>query len=385
MEKITKRWCGMENISLLIITDDKAYGKALGTGIITVCRNFDIKIMNSYDFFSERKEFYFKDVDGVFLDKYDLILWDGKEASVSFGDKIILMTDDHAMVTRNYNDKRFCVYKYSNVRVMVSVLLDIYSFLTGKCAVNLQQRDVQIISFVSAEGGAGTTTLAMAAAQELSRFRGKKVMYVSFEEIESTGEYMECPSGIKGVGVYLYHLFKNSNGKPFIESYVVHDGFGTEAFAPTKGRNPLRSLTCDELSIFLSSLIECGRYDVILMDTGNNLCEMDILCADVASKICFVTSQSVKNIREVQYLQYLMCRCGEQIVSKIIKVRNLISPNEGTSLYDKKDDILEPCLYIKRYNGIVYNENITKIIVENGFGENIRKLVEKLMERSSEL
>lgn len=385
MVKITKRWCGMENISLLIITDDKAYGKALGTGIINVCRNFIIKIMNSYDFFSERKEFYFNDTDGIFLDKYDLILWDGEEASVSFGDKIVLISDDLAMVTRNYNEKKFCVYKYSNVRVMVSTLLDIYSFLTGKCAVNLQHRDVQMISFVSAEGGVGTTTLAIAAAQELSRFRGKKVMYISFEELESTGEYMECPSGIKGVGVYLYHLFKNSSGKPFIESYVVHDGFGTESFAPTKGRNPLRSLTCDELSIFLSSLIESGRYDVILMDIGNNLCDLDIMCADVASKICFVTSQSVKNIREVQYLQYLMCRCGEQIIGKIIKVQNLTSQNAVASLNNKKDDILEPYLYIKRYNGIVYNENITKIIVENGFGENIRNLVEKLMERSSEL
>jgi hypothetical protein len=61
----------MENILLLIITDDKEYGKALGNGIINVCRNFIVKIMNWTEFFAERNEFYSNEVDGVFINKYD--------------------------------------------------------------------------------------------------------------------------------------------------------------------------------------------------------------------------------------------------------------------------------------------------------------------------
>lgn len=375
----------MENILLLIITDDKEYGKALGAGIINVYRNFTVKIMNWTEFFSERNEFYLNETDGVFINKYDLILWDGKEALGSFGDKIILLSDDHALVTKNYIEKKFSIYKYSNVRAIVSTLLDIYSFLTGKCAVNLQHKDVRLISFASAAGGTGCTTLAMATAQELSRFRGKKVLYLSFEELESTGEYMECPSGIKGVGVYLYHLFKKGDGKPFLEGYTIRDGFGVEAFAPTKGRNPLRNLTEDELSIFVSSLIESGRYDVILMDVGNQLSEIDMLCMNIASSVCFVSSDSVKTIREIQCLQYLMCKCGENIVDKMIKVNNMFDPNRNYEMNNSNAEILETSLYVKKYSGIISNEHMKKIILENGFGENMKSLAENLMELKLEL
>lgn len=375
----------MENILLLIITDDKEYGKALGNGIINVCRNFVVKIMNWTEFFAERNEFYSNEVDGVFINKYDLILWDGKEASDSFGDKIILLSDDYALVTKNYNERKFSIYKYSNVRVIVSALLDIYSFLTGKCAVNLQHKDVQLIAFVSAAGGTGTTTLAMATAQELSRFRGKKVLYLSFEELESTGEYMECPPGIKGVGVYLYYLFKKGDGKPFMEGYTIRDGFGIEAFAPTRGRNPLRNLTEDELSVFIESLIECGHYDVILMDVGNQLDEIDMLCMNIASRICFVSSENIKRIREIQCLQYLMCKCGENIIDKMIKVKNLFSSKSDFQMTDVNEDIIETSVYLRKYNGIISNDNMSKIILESGFGENIKILTEKLMEQNLEL
>jgi len=361
----------MENISLLIITDEKEYGKALATGIINVCRNFMIKVMNWKEFFDESQ-----------YEKYDLILWDGTEASEAYGDKILLLSSDPANIVRNFQERKFCLYKYSNARVIVSTLLDIYSFLTGKCAVNLQHRDVQLLAFTSAAGGAGTTTLAMAVGQELIRFRGKKVLYLSFEEMESTGEYMECPPGIKGVGVYLYHLFKKNKGKPFIESYIVHDGFGIESFAPTRGRNPLRNLSCDELNLFLSSLVESGRYDAILMDLGNNICDMDLLCMDIASKICFVSTGRISSIRETQYLQYLMCSCGEKIIDKVIKVGNMGGADAANHTDGDENDVIEANIFVSKNDTIMQNDKIKRILLENSFGENVRRLTEKLMERN---
>lgn len=360
----------MENISLLIVTDDKEYGKALGTGIINICRSFMVKVMNWKGVFNEKQ-----------YEKYDLILWDGKEASEVYGDKILLLSSDPANIVRNYQERKFCLYKYSNIRVIVSALLDIYSFLTGKCAVNLKHKDVKFLAFASAVGGAGTTTLALAAGQELCRFQGKKVLYLSFEEMESTGEYMECPPGIKGVGVYLYHLFKKDKGIPFIESYIVHDGFGVEAFAPTKGRNPLRNISCDELNIFLSSLVEGGRYDVILMDLGNNLSDIDLICMDVASRICFVGAGRTGTVRETQFLQYIMYSCGEKVIDKVVRVSNKDTGSIGYGLANNENDVLTTNMYIPKNDGMIQTDKVKRILLENSFGENIKRLTEKLIER----
>ena len=59
-------------------------------------------------------------------------------------------------------------------------------------------------------------------------------------------------------------------------------------FAPAAGRNPLREFSEDELDIFTASVIDSGRYDVIVMDIGSGLSAVDLACLGMAEKICFV-------------------------------------------------------------------------------------------------
>ena len=373
----------MENISLAIVTDDKKYGKALGIALLNIFGTFLLKVLSWEEFIRERGRYYNQEPEGVFSSNFDMILWDGPEAEAGYGGKIILLTPDPARAVKNYNEKKFSIYKYSPAQTMVSSLIDIYSFLTGRRAANIKKDKVRMITFASCAGGTGCTVLAMSVGQELCRFQGKRVLYVSFEEIESTGEYILSPAGVKGAGVYLYHLFRNKEGYPFVESYTVRDDFGLEAFAPTGGRNPLRNLDQDEFCIFIASLIDCGRYDVIIMDIGNCLSEAGLTCLDMTEKVCMVSTPETGENREIQYLQHLICCCGEGIMDRIIKVENKASD----AAYRPKqiqpgNNMIETELRIGKFKEMAHSGGLNRIILEDRFGDDIKILSEKMMEPS---
>lgn len=373
----------MENISIAIVTDDKMYGKALGVAILNICGTFMIKICSWEEFLEERDRFYENESAGVFSNSFDIILWDGKADDDAYGGKIILLTADPARAIRNYPEKKFSLYKYTPAQTMVSAIFDIYSFLTGRRAVNIRKNKVRMITFASCAGGTGCTALAMSVGQELCRFQGKRVLYVSFEEIESTGEYICSPTGVKGAGVYLYHLFRNKEGCPFIESYTVRDDFGLEAFAPTGGRNPLRNLDQNEFCIFIASLIDCGRYDVIITDIGNCLSEAGLTCLDMTEKICLVSSRKSCGARETQYLQHLICCCGEGIMDRIVKAENKV-PDAAYRQNQPRtgNNMIETEVRIGRFKEMAYSGGNSRIILEDRFGDDIKILTEKIMEPS---
>ena len=137
----------MDNISIAIVTDDKMYGKALGVAILNICGTVFLKICSWEEFLQERNRFYEKDSSGVFSNRFDIILWDGEADDESYGGKIILLTADPVRAVRNYQEKKFSLYKYTSAQTMVSAIFDIYSFLTGRRAVNIRKNKVRMITF----------------------------------------------------------------------------------------------------------------------------------------------------------------------------------------------------------------------------------------------
>lgn len=383
----------MENLSLVIVTDDREYGRALGQALLQLCSSMMIRIFRKEEFFSQRREYESSGEGEVFLASADMILWDGPEAEVSYGGRIILLTEKPAMAVSDRQEKRFCIYKYSQAQSIAAALFGIYSDLTGHHTVNVKRQQVRMLAFSSCSGGSGCTVAAMAAAQELCRFRGKRVLYLSFEETESTGDFMKVSSGVRGIGVYLYHLFKTRDtglrmprgsggekNRPPVESYTIRDDFGVEAFAPAAGRNPLRELSEEELDIFAAAVIDSGRYDVIVMDIGTGLSAVDLACLGMAEKICFVSRSAGGTNREDQYLQHLIFSCGESVMDRMIKVENMVSDDraddphvrEGTAMIDTE-------VYLSRSSTFLQGGETKRIFLDGRFGQDIKLLTEKLV------
>ncbi|MDD6310687.1 MAG: hypothetical protein PUB09_01980 [Firmicutes bacterium] len=375
----------MENILIAIVSGDEAYGKALSRSLLSACKNIIIENYGSREFVKAWSEFSGK---SEYYKQFDIVLWAGPEISDAYGDNIVYLAEKVSMARKNYADKKFCLYKYSNAQTLVASIFEIYGFLTGRRAMCLHDGNVRLMAFASWAGGSGCSTIAWAVAQELCRFQDMKVLYLSLEELESTGEYVRPQAGIRSAGEYLYRLLGNKgvgrecfgDEMPFIDGYVVKDVFGIEAFAPTKGRNPLISLCERDMQRFLAAIVDCGRYNAVIMDLGTSLSEASVASMQMAENICLVARYGDKKYREEQYVSHVMCSAGEEVLNKTMRIDNMV---KGKRDYFGQTGVLDVDLdhAIRFADGFDSGENFESFL-EGDFGEDIKSLTGKLFNYS---
>lgn len=330
----------MENIKVALITGDREYGKAMGLALVDVYRNFTVTLFQSAPVHNE-------------LDDMDLVLTD------DYGDfeiqgKYIYLTEKNSQIDKNYDDQYFCLYKYSNVRQLAGELLFIYSNLTGRRAAPIRNVNAKIVVFGAADGGIGCTSAAVAFAREMKRFHEKKVIYISLEEIESTSAYMEEFTEGKSISDYLYYLFngKDEEKFPFIESYLLVDSLGVEAFAPSPGRNVMKSLSSEEMQFFVGAVLDTGGYDIMVIDAGTSLEKGILTCYEMANHIYMVSRDEMNSCKEEKFLEYILFAKNDKVVDRIEKA---VIPWDPESFYTQ--------------NGLCF------IKPEGKFGQRIKQLI----------
>ncbi|MCQ2547186.1 MAG: hypothetical protein MJ161_06540 [Clostridia bacterium] len=374
----------MENLQLAIVSEDAAYNKALSVSIATSCRDISVHTFSSKAFVKAWSEYEGR---GAYYDQFDVILWAGDEISESYGDNIVYLADRASLTNRDYANNRFCIYRYSTAHTIIAAIFDIYSHLTGRNAFYMKKNNTRLIGFASSRGGSGCTTVTMAVGQELCRFHGKKVLYLTLEDVESTECFAARGTVAKNVGEFLYRLLGREGispgcepGKiPFLDGYVVRSVFGIEAFAPTRGKNPLRELKADDMQKFLATLMDCGRYDVIVMDLSSCLTEAGIAAMRLADRICFTAKAGDLRYREENYMSQVICCGGEETVEKMIKVENMYVLPEGKKMSDltaesgRTGDMISTGAYLRRFTRN-YRVSGEDVMLEGGFGEDISRL-----------
>lgn len=352
----------MENINVALITKDRAYGRALGLALVDVYRNFTVTLFQSVPVHNE-------------LDRMDLVLSDFSSDIRIYG-KNILLTEKKSQIDKNYEENIYRLYKYSNVRNLASELIFIYTSITGRKAVPVRNTSAKIVVFGAAEGGCGCTSAAVAFAQQMRRFHGKKVMYITLEEIESTFEYTGCFSAGKSISEYLYYLFNSDDDQhfPFIESFIVSDRFGVDAFVPSPGRNVLNTLSKEEMQYFVSAALDTGGYDIIVIDASNNLGKAALTCYEMSNNICFVTKNGNMDYKEERFIEYFTFVRGEQILDRMGKIVNC-ADNTGEAGGLLKTVAVLP------YDADAFsiNDGVKEIKPDGPYGEGISKLIKSVI------
>ena len=310
----------MENLKLAVVSADEAYNRIFCMSLLHACRQVEVTSYSTRQFVLDWADY---EGPGAFYDCFDLILWAGDEICDSYGDNIIYLTDRESLAGMDYASSRFSLYRYSPAGVIVADVFDIYAHLTGRQFPLVRRDDVQVFAFASYCGGAGCTSLTRAFCQEMARFRGKRVLCISLEDVESAADFMTVPEGIRSEGEFLYRLLGKST-RPFLESYMVKDDFGVCSFAPPKGRNPLGELSGEDMGKLLAALMDSGRFDVIVADLSTCLTEAAVTIMEAAERICVVARTAEPGLREKNYLNQLRSSCGEEAESKVLRVTNTI-------------------------------------------------------------
>ena len=390
----------MENINIAIVTDDRIYGKTLGMAIISVCRSLIVNVYSKAEFQSGEEE----KNEGIQGEGFDLILWDGYVQRTD-GSAVVCLVEKPSMACASESG-RYRIYKYNSAGNIVSDIFDIYGKITGRRPAIESLKGTNLYAFCSWSGGTGCSTVAMAVCQELSRFHERKVLYLSMEELESTGCFIRDEGNYRTMGYYLYNLFKCRGGigadknkieeyaggkpageeyRPFMESFVMRDDFGVEAFRPTKGRNPLLDLHPEEICVFIESLINSGRYDSIVMDAGTSMSAAALTCLEMAERICLIAGTSGDIERENNYLQYLVALASEDMIRKMVKVENM-SKTDSVEDYPVNHNwrgstsMISTYITIAKDNICSQEGKVRKVLLEGDFGNKISKLTNKLLE-----
>jgi len=375
----------MENITIGIVSTDKDFAKALGLSLMAVCDDFIIKTYETRLFVSEWNAYK---GEGDYSREFDLILWDGREVEDSYRGNIIYLAEKASQVRMDFNSGKFSIYKYCGAPAMSASIFEIYSKLTGRGRVLVRKDKVNLLAFGSWEGGCGCTTVALAVAQELRRFRGKKVLILSLETIESTTRYFGFVPELKCIGEYLYRVLPDETitgekTTPFIESYIMKDLYGIEAFAPSMSRNPLADLSEKDMQKLVAGLIDSGRYDAILIDMGTCLTRAATAVMEMADRICFVTASLSQSRREEMYMGHVMVSTGEDTLTKAVRLTNMWgggdAPEDKTR--PSHEQFVSLGMKARRSEDIISSGESRQLVLDGAFGDDMRKLTGMLLRR----
>ncbi len=350
----------MEIISIILATYDQDYAKALTKCITEDNPNLVFKLLQPEEL-CELNSF-----DGI-----DIIL----------SDKVLDIKSDYLMLLEKRSDcnkddlKKITLYKYDTAENIYNAIILEYCMKTGYRLFRPMLKKSQTILFCSAEGGTGKTSVALGLAQELTRYHGKKVLYISYEEFESTNSYFK-ESKEKSITNYLYYIYKNKKNIAPVDSFTVSDDYGVKSFSSLGGRNQLKLLNVEELSDLFNIIQENGDFDYIFIDNDTSLKEENLWLFSICDKICKIEKWGNKT-KEESFIKYLKHSLGDHIFDKMITVINFFDSDEcstenmGKIFIEKDDESFSLC---KNEEG---NE-IININIDQEFGMGIKELSTKL-------
>ena len=333
----------MESIFVLFFASDIDYARALIHGI------------NELD-----KSIFFELYDGrcLILDELntkmtfestDLVLVEGlDEEKVMYLAEKLGMNPDLWIVEKQKKESFDCedckevqINKYLSADVFLRYINHMYNKKYQKRRLDICVNSCQYVYFCSSSGGTGKTTVALGLAQELVRYHGKKVLYINYEEFDSSYKYMPQKEGFD-----LEFLMVSKSKKIDLSNYLLEDVYGVKYFNMGDKKNPLKCMDSRELFEFLDIINESIDFEYILIDGTEKLDEVESNLIKECHSIFQIEVQGREKIAFSKYLKQLL---GTNLSNKIIYVRNFSAEEE----WERKD-------------GIIYIEYDSKIFYEKG-------------------
>lgn len=261
----------MDFIRIGLYTKDEDYGLMLAKRLTQFYSRFFVTILT---------EDMLADPD--FREQYDLVLIDGLKEPLK--GKYIGLVASPGEVMIKEETLEYKLYKYGNVREIVKNLLFIYGKVTGHKAVYLEKQKTRIISFVGSRGGVGTTSVAKSTANYLTRFKEKKVLFISLDEIL----FQEPNPNQKGLDEFLYHYREGRPTATYLESYMLENIWGTWRFNSKRGINPMNELDSEDLAKLIGFIIHHGSFEYICIDGSQRFSKREEALFRIAHKVVLV-------------------------------------------------------------------------------------------------
>lgn len=317
-----------------------------------------------FSFFSEEEEFK----KHMFEKKCDVLLIDENIEYEDYDGIKIILTDIKGM-----ENKKGCraVYKYQKAENIYHTIIDAYAEMKEKDGVIFRNGgSARMVSFLSAGGGTGKTTICFALARFLANM-GKEVLYVPLEQFSDIN-YTRRGDETQTLSNLFYDVKKGSTTLSLkIKNIIRRDADGMLFLRPMDNPTEAGQMDSGEWDKMLDALADIDNIDYILLDHETGIFRNFDVTVGKVNTICLVTDAAqggmIKTTEMVKYLQRSKeYRSIKQKLRVIVNKANNMSDGEFAHL---KDWIVS---YLPNY-GTARNSDIINAL---GLQEQIRTVID---------
>lgn len=358
----------MKTITICLVTKDLEFGKALANSLQFFSKHFTVTLQSN--------KLVPKETTAPF-DQFDICLTDDRNINLS---NAVYLSEDPQDELTDIEHKCFVAYKYHHVSHISTMLRLAHSIFANTEMISDDTAQTTLVSVCASAGGVGCTSVALGICQELSRFYGEKVLYVSLEEFESTSIYFRCRAiELNNITKYLYEVITNDHRPiPASDGFMTTDIHGISAFFPARGRNPLRECNTNEFIEFTNAITKANLFTYIILDCGNGL-DPAIETAMNLSAITYLVKGNTKNSnRQEAYLRAVAYRTNESTGGFMKQIQNFYEEPESEEIDEGIDPIADTLNIELDFESFIYREEQIELSLDKAFGQGIHQIVKEL-------
>ena len=229
-----------------------------------------------------------------------------EQAGEEFNCGKIILTDVRGV--ENKNNHR-AVYKYQKLEEIYRIILEEYAELKEKEGIIFRSKgNAKMISFLSASGGAGKTTVCFSLAKLLCSMK-KEVLYVPLEQFSNLN-YMYPGDETQTLSNLFYAAKERKNTLSLkIKGMIRRGEDGMLFLRPMDSPEELGQISAGDWNFFLNALADVESIDYILLDHVPGIFQNFQGIIERVNAVCFVADSSltgvVKATGMISYIQRL--------------------------------------------------------------------------------
>ncbi len=273
-------------IKIIIADNDKEYIEYFQRA---VALNYASKLEIS--FFSNeenlRKYLIEKKCDILLISEYM------EQAEEEFNCRKIILTDIKGI---EHKKDYKVIYKYQKIEDIYHSIVAEYAEIKEKEGIVFRNKgNAKIISFLSASGGAGKTTICFAVAKLLCSMK-KDVLYVPLEQFSNIN-YMYPGDETKTLSNLFYATKERKNTLSIqIKNMIRPSMNGMLFLRPMDSPAELEQMTAEDWDFFLNALVDIEGIDYILLDHVSGIFQNFKEILERVNSICFVAESSLTGV-----------------------------------------------------------------------------------------
>jgi MinD-like ATPase involved in chromosome partitioning or flagellar assembly len=231
------------------------------------------------------------------------------------------------------------IFKYQKAELIYKGILEIYA---EKIPTTMDVKfggdaSSRVLSFISAGGGVGSSTVAAAAAGYFAQ-RNKKVLYLNIEEFCSTDAFFAGEGNANFSDIIFALKGNKSNLGLKIESNVRRDASGVYFFAGSSSPLDIRELSNDEISRLITNIQIAGLFDLIIVDADFDLSDKAIELLKKSIVMVFVSDgaelSNIKLKQAISALEIIEKQLDISLLARTALMYNKFSNKGGRTLTD---------------------------------------------------